>query len=99
MKIKVPKVTLSHAFRGTLGVTGMCIVVSWPQALSWVAAGACLNYALGQFRRSFQIIDAEAAFRRQAEATVVTAIVEQPNVPDTMPVLREKAVLRDRLPA
>jgi hypothetical protein len=99
MKIKVPKVTLSHAFRGTLGVAGMCIVALWPQALSWAAAGACLNYALGQFRRSFQIIDAEAALRRQAEATVVTAIVEQPNVPDSMPVLREKAVLLDRLPA
>ena len=98
MKIKVPKVTLSHAFRGTLGVTGMCIVVSWPQALSWVAAGACLNYAVGQFRRSFQIIDAEAELQR-ASAAVVTAIVEQPNVPDTMPVLREKAVLLDRLPA
>jgi hypothetical protein len=98
MKIKVPKVTLSHAFRGMLGVVGMC-VASWPQALSWVAAGACLIYAVGQFRRSFQIIDAEEAFRRQTEATVVTAIIEQQHAPDTLPVWREHSVLLDRLPA
>jgi hypothetical protein len=65
----------THAGKGTVGITLAALLLAWPPALSWMVAAAAIVFAAGQFRRSFERIDASCGIRDQPEAFDAAAAI------------------------